>query len=313
MSEKVEFDVPATCAHLGPGFGVLGIAVDIALSIAVEEKKNGGFEVVREGMMSHVPKDPRHDAILRALTAAQDRFDIKLPDGLEITATNKIPAFIGLGTNTAAYAAGFGIAARYAKQHPPADALLNLLVELGGTAAHGGAALYGGLVACCPVETAAEFVSQRVFRYALADEWHFVIACPQVHVGAADVIRVLPASLPHGVTKRTTGRLLGLLHALAVGDEELLRHCLVDEVHVPFRRRLVPGVDQALNAIADADIAGATISGAGPAIVLLTTSEDTAERGQAAMQQAFDGENMAVEILAVRGCDRGALPEFVDA
>jgi homoserine kinase len=309
MTEPFEFQVPATCAHLGPGFGVLGIAIDIALSIAVEEHKGVGFAVERHGPIptSHAPKDPRHDPILRALHAVQERYKIKLPAGLRISATNAIPAFSGLGTNSASFAAGFGIAAHYAKETPPADELIDLLVELGGTAAHGGAALYGGLVACCPVQTAQETVSHRVFRYACSDDWKFVVAAPAFHIGTAEVVRALPASLPHGVIKRTTGRLLGLLHALAVGDDELLRNCLVDEVHVPFRRTLAPGVDFALGAIEESGIAGATISGAGPALVVLTTKDEVAVQAEAILRTAFESAGVSVDVRTVGGWSSGAL------
>ena len=309
MKKPLRFKVPATCAHLGPGFGVLGVAVETALSIEVEENKSGDFEVIRRGEMSHAPQDPRHDAILRALHAAQDTFKIKLPEGLRITAENSIPACSGLGTNSAAYAAGFGIATRYAKQAPAADELLDLLVDLGGTAAHGGAALYGGLVACCPVQTVQETVSHHVFRYALSPTWRFVIVTPEYHLGAADVIRVLPANLPHGVIKRTSGRLLGLLHALAVGDEKLLHDCLVDEVHVPFRRNIVPGMDQALRAVHESGCGAATISGAGPAIVMITTSAKAAEQGGQLMCQAFEAEGLKASVTTVGTCESGALPQ----
>lgn len=308
MREPFKFKVPATCAHLGPGFGVLGVAIDTALTIEVEETSSSGLEVIRRGEMSHAPEDPRHDAILRALTAAQEKYEIKLPAGLRITADNEIPASSGLGTNSACYAAGFGIAARYAQQVPPADELVDLLVHLGGTAAHAGAALYGGLVACSPVQTAQETVCHHVFRYALSSDWRFVIVTPDHHLAASEVVRVLPANLPHGVIKRTSGRLLGVLHALAVGDEDLLRHCLIDEVHVPFRRNIVPGMDQALRAIDEMGRGGATISGAGPGLVLITTSTEVAQEGGTRMQKAFEDAGLAAKITVVGTSEVGALP-----
>ena len=195
---------------------MLGLALDLSLHISVEERKEDGFEVVRDGEMSHEPDDPRHDGILRALNAARERFSIKTPNGLLIHARNEIPAFAGLGTSSGAFAAGIGIALRYARQSPGADALLDLLVELGGTPAHSGAALYGGLVAVCPVQPANKKVSHLVLRYALSEQWHFVVAKPDQRIGAADAVRLLPASVPHAVIKRTSGRLLGLLHALSL-------------------------------------------------------------------------------------------------
>jgi homoserine kinase len=288
---------------------VLGLAVDLSLTIRVEETSTRGFEVIREGDMSHAPRDPRHDAILRALNAIGENFRIHLPPGLRITASTSIPAFSGLGTNSAAFAAGFGIAARYGAAMPPADELLDVLVELGGTAAHGGAALYGGLVASCAVQTARDTESHRVLRYALSDAWRVVIACPDFHLATADAMRVLPATLPHGVVRRTSGRLLGLLHALAVGDDALLGNCLVDEVHVPFRRSLVPGLSEALRKFEAEDIAGVTISGAGPALVMLTTDPQREERAAVNLEAAFREAGINVRMIRTRCCTHGALPD----
>lgn len=308
MAEPLQFTVPATCAHLGPGFGILGLAVDIPLHITVTEEAERGHRVIHHGEMSGTPEDPRHDGILRALHACAERFEIKLPESLTITAENSIPAGTGLGTSSAGFAAGFGVAVRYARGSPPADELTDLLVELGGTAAHGGAALYGGLVATCPVQVAKERVAHRVFRYALHDSWRFVIACPKVRIGTADARRVLPASLPHGVTKRTTGRVMGLLHALAEGDETLLRRCITDEVHVPYRRRLLEGLDEAIHAGEEAGAAGVTISGAGPALLALTTDESRSPAIRDAMADALQKTGAEVDVLMVHASLTGALP-----
>ncbi len=49
MTEAFEFHVPATCANLGPGFGVLAIALDLPLVISVEPREEEGHAVERRG------------------------------------------------------------------------------------------------------------------------------------------------------------------------------------------------------------------------------------------------------------------------
>ncbi len=312
MTEPLQFTVPATCAHLGPGFGVLGLAVDISVHITVTEDCEPGHHVVRHGEMSGAPEDPRHDGILRALETGAEKFQIKLPEALTITADNSIPAATGLGTSSAGFAAGFGVAVRYAKEAPPADELTDLLVHLGGTATHGGAALSGGLVASCPVQVAKEIVAHRVFRYPLSPNWRFVLACPRARIGTADARRVLPARLAHGVIKRNAGRLLGLLHALAEGDELLVRRCISDEVHVPYRRRLLPGLHEAILAGEEAGAAGVTISGAGPALLALTSDESKAPTIRDAMADALKAAGTEAEFFTVVASASGALPAPVE-
>ena len=84
---------------------------------------------------------------------------------------------------------------------------------------------------------------------------------------------------------------------------------VVDEVHVPYRRSIVPGMDRALRAVEESTEGGATISGAGPAIVMLTTSDEVAERGAERMREAFAAEGTEVVIDTVGVCETGALPE----
>ncbi len=309
----MEFSVPATCANLGPGFGVLGLAVDLPMRITVQETQNAKYRVTRQGEMSGVADDPRHDSILRAMLTAAENFKIKLPTGLDIHAESPVPAFTGLGTNSANFAAGLGIAVRYAKQAPAADELTDLLVTLGGTASHGGAALYGGLVATCPVQVAREVVSHRVFRYPISENWHLVLACPEIRVATADVRRVLPAALPHNVTRRTSGRLLGLLHALAEADADLLQKCLIDEVHVPYRRNLVPGMNEAMLAGQEAGAAGVTISGAGPALVAFSLDADKTSAIGEAMSQAFQQAELKSKVLNLRPATGGGLPSETES
>ena len=308
MNEPFEFRVPATCANLGPGFGVLAVALDLPLSMSVASVKDDGHEVDRRGTAQEMRMDTRHDAILRGLHEAATRFDIKLPAGLRIVADSRIPPASGLGTHTASFAAGIGAALRFAKQVPTEHEALDLLVGLGGDPGHGAAALAGGFTAVCQTSVPAEQLSFRVLQRPLHEAWHFVLACPEARVTTADTRRILPPTLPHAITPRTASRLIGLLDALEAGDEALLGKFLFDEVHVPFRRRLVPGMDLAMTAGCEAGAAGVTISGHGPGLVALTTDEAKVEPIARAMAEAFATVEQVVETLPLRATTRGALP-----
>lgn len=104
-------------------------------------------------------------------------------------------------------------------------------------------------------------------------------------------------------------RLIGLLHSLETGDEEWLARFLFDEVHVPFRRRLVPGMEAAMLAGREAGAAGVTISGHGPGLVALTTDEALTEAIGQAMVDAFASVEQVVETLYLRATPFGALAD----
>lgn len=253
--------------------------------------------------------DARHDAILRGLHEAAARFDLKLPAGLHVVADSRIPPASGLGTHTASFAAGIGIAMRFAKRRPSEHDTLDLLVELGGDPGHGAASLVGGFTAVCQTSVPSETLQFRVVECALHESWHFVLACPEVRITTADTRRILPPTLPHAVTARTTSRLVGLLDALERGDEDLLAPYLFDEAHVPFRRRLVPGMEAAMIAGREAGAAGVTISGHGPGLVALTTDAALTGPIGEAFAQAFAGAEQIVETITARATSRGALDD----
>ncbi|MEM7202056.1 MAG: hypothetical protein AAF628_17445 [Planctomycetota bacterium] len=305
--DQLEFDVPATCAHLGPGFGVLGVAVGITLHVTAREGSGARHAVEWRGSVPDVAVDPRHDVIARGISAARDHFGIKMPDALEIVADTKIPPASGLGTQTAGFAAGVGIATRYAKKPPPTDEILDLVVELGGDPAHAAAALIGGLAAAAPTTPPSAGLHFSALAHPLHEGWQFVIACPAVRVATADARRILPPTLPHGAVPRTVGRTVGLLRALADGNSEGLAGFLHDEVHVPFRRRLVPGIEEAMGAAREAGAAGVTISGHGPGIVALTTDSATAEPIAAAMVEGFASQQQEAHTLIAGAATTGAL------
>lgn len=307
VKELFRIRVPASSANLGPGFGVLAVALTRYAEVVVSEGQVEGHVVEVRGRGDEPHLDPRHDPLLRALHGAAEAWKIKVPPALHILANNDIPAASGLGTAAAAYAAGLGLAQRFAKRALPHDDVLDLATSLGADAAHVGAALVGGLTSACLVSAPEEAPRYHLLSHPLHASWRFVLALPNVRVGGADARRVLPATLPHGATARTTGRVLGLLRALAEADEDLLGSCLRDEVHVPFRRRLVAGMESAMHAALGAKAAATTITGHGPGIVAFTTDPKRTDAIAKAMVREFEAVGVEAAALVLEASGHGAL------
>ena len=312
MADLIQFKVPASTANLGPGFGVLGLALDRVLAITVEERDVEGFVVERPDADAPSSLDLRHNSILRGLRAGADRFSIKLPAGLLVKVSGSVPRGTGLGTNSADFTAGLCAALQFAKSQPSTNDLHELLVEIGSDPAHGAAALCGGLIVATAIGSPDETRRFRLLPHPLHETWHFAIASPQLQIGTAEVHRVLPPSLPIAVTQRTAGRLAGLLRALADADEELLSHCLLDEVHVPYRRKLTKGIGEAMDAANEAGAAGVTISGHGPSLLAMSTDPRKAEAAAAAMAQSLRARGTEVESLLCQAWLGKAFPSEKD-
>ena len=305
----ITFHVPASAANLGPGYGVIAVALDLPLGITVEHRTDGELVVERRDDPHAHLEDPRHDPVLRGLRAGAELLDVPLTKGFTVLVEGTIPRGTGMGTISAGFAAGLGAAVRLARKKASAAAILDALVPLGGDPAHGAASLLGGLCATVPLSAPQEpTLRQRPLHLPIHQDWHYVIALPDVQMGTADTKRVLPPTLPHAATPRSVGRALGVLHALQHGDEDLLRDCLLDEVHLPYRRRLVAGMSEALLAATAAGAAGATICGHGPGLVALTRVLGRTPEIARAMVEAFAKAGRQATTLTLQTAFYGALP-----
>ncbi|MFO1078213.1 MAG: hypothetical protein U1E73_10880 [Planctomycetota bacterium] len=302
------FHVPASAANLGSGYGVLALALDMPLGIRVEARSDGEVVVERRDDPSAHLEDPRHDPVLRGFRSGAELLEMPLKKGFTIVVDGTIPRGTGMGTISGGFAAGFGAAARLARKKCSVSRALDALVPLGADPAHGAAALQGGLCATVPLSRPGEPMRQRVQNHPIHPDWHYVIALPDQPMGTADTKRVLPPTLPHAATPRAVGRALGVLQALHQGDENLLRSCLVDEVHVPYRKKLVPGLDAALGAAVAAGAAGATICGHGPGTIAFTMVAGRAPEIASAMVAAFALAGRVATTLTLQTAFYGALP-----
>lgn len=307
--DPITFHVPASAANLGPGYNVLAVAVDMPLFITVEPRTDGAIVVERSDDPTAHLDDHRHDPVLRGLRTGIERFDLQVKGGMTVQVEGTIPRGAGLGTVSAGYAAGLGAGIRFAKKKVAPGLVLDCLVQLGGDPAHGAASLLGGLCASVPISSPLEIPARFLpLPNPIHADWRLIVAMPDVTIGVAESKRVLPPTLPHGVASRTAGRVTGLLHALAKGDEGLLRACLLDESHVPYRRRLYAGLESALAAATEAGAAGATICGHGPGLLALTTHADRTKAIAKAMVEALRLAGRHATTMTLPIAQYGALP-----
>ncbi len=264
----VEVRVPATSANLGPGFDSLGLALDLHDRV-VAEVAPSGLEVVVEGAGSEeVPRDERH-LVVRGMRAAFARMGVE-PPGLRLHCHNAVPHSRGLGSSAAALVSAL-VAARGLVVDGEAlldDAgLLDLASDLEGHPDNVAPALLGGFV-----------ISGRDAGgrwYAVSSPVHpdvrAVVLVPGEGVSTEVARGLLPATVPHADAAANSGRTALLVAALA-GRPELLEEATRDWLHQEQRAPAMPqtlGVVHALRAEGHA----ATVSGAGPTVLVLTTGD----------------------------------------
>ncbi len=276
--------VPASTANLGPGFDVMAAALGLHLELEVVE--TGSFAVHTE---LDVPTD-RSNLIVRAFEALHPA------DDFQFRITSQIPLSGGLGSSAAAIVAGL-VAADHLFELD-AD-LLAHATALEGHPDNVAAALLGGLVIC--QEAGVHRIDVPVGLEAL-------LVVPDEPVGTELARRALPAEVPLADAAFNVAAAATLTLGLATGDWALIAAGLADRLHQPHRAHLYPRSAALVHrAAADHGALGATISGAGPTVLVWCHWEQTgavmerladAARGWAAVLRApFESQGADVREL----------------
>ncbi len=242
--------VPASSANLGPGFDVLAAALGLHMEVDVAEK--GRFAVHTQ---LSIARD-RRNLCVRGFAA------LRPVDGVEFTIRSAIPLSGGLGTSAAAYVAG--LVAADTLNGGGAD-LLAEAVRLEGHPDNVAAALLGGFVVC---------TGPRATRLDPPAGLDAVLVVPDRAVRTAKARAALPAQVPMADAVFNVGRASLLVLGLARGDLDLVARGLDDRLHQPRREPLYPRSMALVRGARELGALGATISGAGPAVLVWTRSGD---------------------------------------
>jgi homoserine kinase len=276
---SVRVRAPASSANLGPGFDVLAAALELRMELEVEE--TGRFEVRTD---LSIARD-RRNLCVRGFSA------LRAADGVRFTIRSDIPLSGGLGTSAAAYVAG--LAAADALNGGGAD-LLAHAVRLEGHPDNVAAALLGGFVVCTGV---------RAERLEPPAGLAAVLVVPDRAVRTAKARAALPPEVPMSDAVFNVGRASLLVLGLARGDLDLVARGLDDRLHQPRRASLYPRSIELVRRARELGALGATISGAGPAVLVWVRSDDAVAVAARLESQAAGWARVLALPFAARGLE----------
>jgi homoserine kinase len=282
--------VPGSTANLGPGFDALGLALArhdvVELQVTDEGLKVEVFDAGAGGI-ADVPTDETH-LVVRAIRRACAHLGVR-PPGLHLRCFNNIPHARGLGSSAAAVVSG--VALGYALAGVPLDdEALQLAAEFEGHADNAAASLLGGLVVAWCED--GRFHAERVTP---APSIRPVVAVSAVRSSTDATRGLLPAQVPHPDAAHSAGR--AALSVLAMtARPELLLAATEDRLHQDYRASAYPASSELVRTLRARGIA-ATISGAGPTVLALTT---TGELPPEADVTGFDVAELGVDLVGVQ-------------
>jgi len=299
MAEKssVTIRVPATTANLGPGFDCLGLALDLWNEVTFS-LAGYNLEIQIQGEGEKDLATDHTNLVFRAFSLVLEKFSIQTPRGLSIQCHNRIPVASGLGSSSSAVIAGLLAARQLYSLDIEDHEMLRFGLELEGHADNIAACLFGGLVVV--VQDGDTLITHKESIQPL----HATIALPQIKLSTQEARGVLPGSYSRQDTVFNIGRTALLIGSLVAGDYSILSTAMQDRVHQPYRIRLIPGVEIALQAALDAGALGAALSGAGPSLIAFTKERNP--KIAASMQQSIEKDKTPVRVFELMTTDTGA-------
>ena len=259
-SRTVNVRVPATSANLGPGFDVLGMAINLWLEVEVRIAPADRCQ--GQGEAAELTA-PGANLIHEAADAVYAELGSTRPP-LLVTCASDIPLARGLGSSAAAICAGILAAEVLTGAALSERRRLALAARVEGHPDNVAPALLGGVTAAVGSDGHA---CGLVLPADLEDQLGLVLAIPRFRLTTAAARAALPDRIGLQDATYNIGRTALLVAALTSGRLELLAEALGDRLHQPYREPLVPGMARVVAAARSAGAHAVTLSGAGPALL----------------------------------------------
>lgn len=298
MDEVTAF-APASISNLGPGFDILGLALDHAGDTVIARRAGApGVRIAAiEGDGGVLPTDPAKNTAAVAASATLALAGVNA--GVELFVHKGLPIGSGLGSSAAsavaaAVATNALIGGPLRKRDLVGPCLDAEAIVAGRHADNVAPSLLGGLVLVRRTEPL------DVVRLPVPDGLFVAVATPDFVLETRKAREVLPEDVSLARMVTNSADLGALVSACYTGDLGLLSRCIVDEVVAPRRMALIPGAEAAVQAANAAGCLGSTVSGAGPSVFALCRSARQAGEVGQAMVLAFRAAGLTATVAV---CD----------
>lgn len=265
MSHAFSMRLPATSANLGPGFDATAVALNFHLEIEAEAAED--FSIAATGSDSSICSRLDDNLILGVYRDTLHQ-NSRAVVPVAIRMCNRIPLGMGCGSSAAGRLAAVAMASHFGNLGWSSERILEEACALEGHPDNAAACWLGGFVAA-----ANEGRAVRVARVEPPAAWRVIVVLPPESLATSKARAVLPStySSTDVVANLQAVSILGL--AFAQGRGDLLHLAMQDRIHQPYRSEICPLLPRLLPLSGKESILGVALSGAGPAVLVIVSSE----------------------------------------
>jgi homoserine kinase len=236
--------VPASTSNLGPGFDCLGVA--LALHNHVTVSRGPGERL--PAMASAAGK-----AFFKRSGATPFSFSCKIG--------GEIPPSRGLGSSASIRVGVLHGLNELANRPLQRREIFEIAATLEGHPDNAAPACYGGF-------NVVRGLDRQMFT--VSAQLHFVLLIPDFEVATSEARRLLPARVDRLHAVENARNACAITAAFAAREYQSLRGAFADHLHQPFRKKLIPFLDEVIAAAESAGALGAFLSGSGSTICAVT-------------------------------------------
>jgi homoserine kinase len=244
IMQQVTVRVPASTSNLGPGFDCLGIALRIYNNITVSRGRGRPVPVMARSAAAAFFDRAGSRAFSFSCSIAGD---IPQSRGLGGSATLRLGVLHGLN--------------ELANRPFQRREIFELAARLEGHPDNAAPACYGGF-------NIVRGLAHQMFT--VSGQLHFVLLIPDFEIATTEARQLLPSRVDRLHAVENSRNACAITAAFASREYEILRGAFVDRLHQPFRKKLIPFLDDVIAAAESAGALGAFLSGSGSTICAVT-------------------------------------------
>ncbi len=301
MAAPLKLKLPATSANLGPGFDALGLAMDFALHIGARE--SDAFSIHATGRNVAQCGDVADSLVIETYKSVLREQGID-PVALHLDLHNEIPLGMGCGSSAAALVAGVALASHFGGLKWSREKMLTEASLLEGHPDNVAACVLGGLTVSSMVTPEDGLPVIDALSIAPPVSWPLLVVMPESSLSTKKARALLPESYSKADAIANVQAVSLLVAAFAQGRGDLLERGMRDRMHQPYREPACPLLAHLLPLAGRDGILGVALSGAGPSVLLIISSEANLVSARTLVTSTLANSETSAEILnaTISGC-----------
>jgi homoserine kinase len=299
MIRALSVYAPASIGNMSVGFDALGLALApmdgsmlgdlVQLRPFTEQEDGSDWKLELNGpFAAALPHNQEENVVISCCRVYQDaaaQVGVHIHP-LKVLLSKRLPIGSGLGSSASSIVAALEALNRWHDNLLSMRDLFRLMARMEGGISgeihldNIAPCLYGGLRLCPPG-------NQHEYALPWPGAWRAVVCWPGTELVTREARAVLPEHIPRKVAVRHGAQFAEFVHALHTGNTKLAAECVVDHIAEPYRRRLLPGFDEAKVALLELGALAVGISGSGPTVFALVDDFDVARKTSAWLAENY--------------------------